>query len=143
MLIDNLEGDAPRMQIATLCLYRFDRRRDRLWMLLQMGAARIGLSRLPGLRFWKLCGSGTGEGFAPLPNTAVWAVLAVWDNAEAARAIEIAPVFRRFRDRAGEQMVIHLSPRSARGAWSGVAPFTPPPADARGTGPDPRPETEI
>ncbi len=90
-----------------------------------MGAARLSLWRMPEVGFWKLCGSGTGEGFTPRPNTAVWAILATWPNAETARdRINDAPVFRRWRARAVESWTILLEPTSARGLWSGVAPFT-------------------
>jgi spheroidene monooxygenase len=92
-----------------------------------MGAARLSFARMPEVRFWKLCGSGTGEGFTPRPNTAVWAILAVWPDEPTARArIESAPVYRRWRDHASEMWTIFLSPLSARGEWSGVQPFAAP-----------------
>ena len=56
------------MQTVTLSLFRFDSPLSRLWVLGQMGAARFVLPRVPGLAFWKLCGSGTGEGFTPAPE---------------------------------------------------------------------------
>lgn len=92
-----------------------------MWAFGQMGLARRPLSRTPGLRFWKLCGSGTGEGFTPIPNTAVWAILAVWDNAEAAD--RTGKVFDRFAARASESWTVRLVPTSARGLWSRKAPF--------------------
>lgn len=72
-------------------------------------------------------GSGTGEGFTPRPNTAVWAILATWpDLATAQRGMD-APVFRRWRARAsasgGEAWTIFLGSASARGKWSGTSPF--------------------
>jgi spheroidene monooxygenase len=99
-----------------------------------MGAARFGLPKIPGIGVWKLCGSGTGEGFTPLPNTQVWAILATWENEAAARsATEGARVFRRWRARAAEDWTIYLATLSSRGLWSGVDPF---PADAEpGPGP--------
>ena len=121
------------MQTAALSLFRFDRVRDRLWVLGQMATARPALARLPGLSFCKLCGSGTGEGFTPRANTAVWAILSVWADAGTARAQTAeAAVFRRWRDRAGESWTVFLAPVSARGAWSGRAPFTPATAPAEG-----------
>lgn len=111
-------------QCVTLSLYRFDGIRDRIWAFSQMGLARLGLARTPGLGFWKLFGSGVGEGFTPLPNTAVWAILGVWDSAEdAARQTTGAPVFARFGGRSAESWTIHLAATSARGLWSGTAPF--------------------
>jgi len=89
-----------------------------------MALARGPLSRTPDIGFWKLCGSGTGEGFTPVPNTAVWAILATWPDAETARArVETAPVFTRYRARAAESWTVFLTPVSARGHWSGSAPF--------------------
>lgn len=89
-----------------------------------MGAARPALAAMRDAGFWKLCGSGTGEGFTPVPNTAVWAILATWPDEETARARTARePLFCRWRDRAEEAWTIYLSATSARGAWSGVSPF--------------------
>lgn len=114
------------MQIVTLSLFRFPRWRDRLWVLAQMALARPALKRVPGLAFARLCGSGTGEGFTPRPNTKVWAIFAVWDNARAADAgLLTAPTFRRWRARAAESCTFRLEPYSARGAWGGQSPLKP------------------
>jgi spheroidene monooxygenase len=114
------------IQTVSLSLFRFARRRDRAWVLGQMALARLSLARLPEARFWKLCGSGTGEGFTPRPNTAVWAILAVWPDAATAQARTAdAAVFRRWRARASEDWTVFLRPLSARGQWSGQTPFTP------------------
>ena len=108
----------------TLSLFRFGSAAARLWVLGQMGAARLSFMRLPDVGFWKLCGSGTGEGFTPIPNTAVWAILATWpDEAAARRNVEDAGVYRRWRAKADESWTVFLTPTSARGSWSGVAPF--------------------
>ncbi len=119
---------------ASLTLFRFASVPARFWVLGQMALARLALRRMPQIGFWKLCGSGTGEGFTPKPNTAVWAILATWPDADTARSlIETAPVFRRWRAHATESWTILLEPTSARGRWSGIAPFTP--TDTPITGP--------
>ncbi|WVX47201.1 Spheroidene monooxygenase [Roseobacter fucihabitans] len=95
-----------------------------MWALAMMGAARIALPKVPGIGFWKLCGSGTGEGFTPLPNTAVYAILASWPDEETARAqTSDAGIFNRYRARATEDWTIFLETASARGNWSGRMPF--------------------
>ncbi len=95
-----------------------------MWVLGQMGAARLDFVRLPEARFWKLCGSGVGEGFTPRPNTAVWAILVVWDDEDTARRLtRDAAVFRRWRARAEESWTVFLAPEKSRGVWSGKAPF--------------------
>lgn len=112
-------------QIVSLTFHRFDSRRSRVWAFTMMGLARRPLSRVPGIGFWKLCGSGTGEGFAPVPNTRVYAILATWpDAATAWEALATAPVFARYRRRAAEHWTVLLAPVSVRGRWSGRAPFT-------------------
>ncbi|MGR3802577.1 spheroidene monooxygenase [Marinibacterium profundimaris] len=112
------------MQTVSLSFYRFDAATDRLWAFAMMGLARPALRRIPGLEFWKLCGAGTGEGFTPLPDTGVCAILAAWPDRATAEARQAeTPLFRRYRARAAESWTIYLAPVSCRGAWSGVAPF--------------------
>lgn len=83
------------------------------------------MAKVPDIQFWKLCGSGTGEGFTPVPNTAVYAILATWPDIETARArIERAPIFNRYRAKASEDWTVFMTPTSSRGNWSGTEPFT-------------------
>ncbi len=119
------------MQTVTLSLFRFDTVLARLWVLGQMGAARFVLPQLDGLQFWKLCGSGTGEGFTPRPNWGTWAILCAWDSRDLAEAGLACKPFASWRARADEGCTLFLEPYSARGQWAGVAPFTP-----EGSGPE-------
>ena len=89
-----------------------------------MGLARPAFARVPDIGFWKLCGSGTGEGFTPAPNTSVYAVLATWPDLKTAQQrIENNGIFSHYRAKSDENYTLYLSPISARGAWAGVAPF--------------------
>ncbi|ESW61374.1 MAG: spheroidene monooxygenase [Rhodobacter sp. CACIA14H1] len=119
-----MEGRA--ISVASLSLFRFDGVLPRLWVIGQMGAARLALRQEHRARFWKLCGSGTGEGFTPRPNWGVWAILATWpDEATARAATATSPVWARWRRKARESFTLFLDPLSARGAWAGVNPFLP------------------
>ena len=112
------------MESVTLTLFKYGPWTARLWAFAQMGFARLPLNRVAGLQSWKLCGAGTGEGFTPIPNTAVNAILATWSDHETARrAIFGASPFRQFKDRAEESCTIFLSPTSVRGTWAGETPF--------------------
>lgn len=120
------------MQAVSLSFFRFDTVLARAWALGMMGAARFALPRVPGIGFWKLCGSGTGEGFTPVPNTGVYAILATWeDEATAREQVARSKLWNRYRAHAAEDWTVFLSPTSARGQWSGAAPFDPDPAATR------------
>jgi spheroidene monooxygenase len=73
------------MQTVSFSFFRFDTIGARAWAFSMMGFARPMMRRIPDLQFWKLCGSGVGEGFTPIPNTAVYAVLATWPDKATAR----------------------------------------------------------
>ncbi len=114
------------MQSVTLSLFRFGSVSARLWAFSQMGLARFGLKQIRDLQSFKLVGTGTGEGFTPVPNTAVSGILATWPDHDAARrAMFGTPVFRRYRDMSEEMLTIFLTPASSRGKWAGTEPFTP------------------
>ena len=114
------------IQTVSISFFRFSPGLSRLWAFGMMGAARLALPRVPGIGFWKLCGSGTGEGFTPIPNTGVYAIVATWPDCETAKTqTQTAPIFRRYLAKAIESWTVFLAPVSARGQWSGVAPFLP------------------
>lgn len=93
-----------------------------------MALARRPLRRDGRLRFVKLCGSGTGEGFTLRPNWSVWAILAVWTDEAAARAaMQDNPVWRAWGARATESWTVFLQSVGGRGSWAGVNPFLPDP----------------
>lgn len=120
-------------QVVSLSFFRFGSRSARLWAFAMMGLARGPLSRTPQIGFWKLCGSGSGEGFTPLPNTAVYAILATWPDAQTAQdAVETAPIYQRYRDKATEAWTLFMTTDTVRGEWAGQTPFTPSPNGPEG-----------
>lgn len=111
-------------QIVSLSFFRFAGVSARAWALMMMGLGRKPLSQTPDIGFWKLCGSGVGEGFSPTLNPSVISILAVWPDAATARTrIDTAPIFARYRARAVEDWSVLLTPTSVRGAWDGQTPF--------------------
>ncbi len=91
-----------------------------------MAFARPKLRRAAGLRFWKLLGSGYGRGFSLRPNWSRYGLLAVWENAEAAKKFfETSSLIQIYRRHAAEIWTVWLLPLEAHGAWSGVNPFLP------------------
>ena len=116
-------------QTVSLSFFRFDTGWSRFWALGQMALARLPMARVPDIGFWKLCGSGKGEGFTPVLFPRVFAIVATWpDEATARDRVAGSSVFARYRARAAESWTVFLTPTSARGNWSGTAPFEAQPA---------------
>jgi len=97
-----------------------------------MGLARPALRATKGLRFWKLCGAGSGHGFSFRPDGRVWAILTVWEDRSAADMGLQSALWAAWRARATESWSILMRPLSARGAWAGAQPFTPEPGPTLG-----------
>ena len=103
--------------------------------VLRMAAQRWHLRQVPGLRFAKLLGTGSGRTFTPRDaDPRRWGLLTVWDDASAADAFAEGRVIRSWRRIADEEWTARLRPLSARGRWSGREPFGRP-APERWTGP--------
>ncbi len=93
-----------------------------------MGRARFLIPKLPGLRFYKLFGTGSGEGFTfifnPFLNSGVYAILAAWENKDIAlQALGSSTIFERYKHYSAENWTVILKPVSVRGLWSGDCPF--------------------
>mgnify|MGYP000436354937 CR=1 FL=1 len=69
---------------VTFTLFRFNRRK--LWAFAAMGLRRSGLQDVPGLRFARMMGSGSGIGFSARPDFSRYALFAVWRNRASADA---------------------------------------------------------
>ncbi len=88
-----------------------------------MGTSPPRLRRVPGLRFFKLLGSGGTDGFGLNPNWDRYALLATWDAAEAAAAFEAGALWAEYGRRSQEQLRLELAPIKAHGLWDGQNPW--------------------
>ncbi len=89
-----------------------------------MGTSPGPLKKVPGLRFFKLMGSGAANGFGFWPNLDRYGLLAVWDDAAAAEAFfERHPLWAGYQRRSAETWTVQLAPIKAQGLWDGQNPF--------------------
>ena len=103
--------------------------------VLRMATQRRHLRRVPGLRFAKLLGTGSGRTFTPRDaDPRRWGLLTVWNDDRAADAFAEGRVIGAWRQSADEEWTARLRPLSTRGRWSGQEPFGRP-APERWTGP--------
>ena len=113
-------------QIVAISFFRFEGVFQKLWAFSQMGFARKKLKEIKQISFFKLFGSGIGEGFTPYPNTSVYAILSVWNNlGEAENNIEEREIYENYRTHSIENWTVFLSPISSKGYWDKTNPFKP------------------
>ena len=100
------------------------RARYRLRAFAFMASQRRPVRRLPGVRFAKLLGTGSGESFTMRDaDLGHWAMLTVIDDAAARDICIESSSFLRWQEIASEHAQIGMSPMASHGLWSGREPF--------------------
>ena len=119
-------NDAPRAAVTIITLCRYEGA-QRVWAFNQMGGSRRTLTRIQGLLFWRLLGTGHGSGFSLRPDFSRYGLLTVWGSSDAAdRFMSDSPLIGQYRRRSAEFWSVRLHPYDARGTWGGSNPFLPP-----------------
>jgi spheroidene monooxygenase len=89
-----------------------------------MGFSHIYFWKMKGLLFYKLFGSGTGEGFTPVLNPNVYAIMSVWETEEIAdKSILTSTIYNKYKKRSEENWTLYLRPTRSWGSWDKNNPF--------------------
>lgn len=120
-------------KLVTLHVWRVPRRALPL-ALARMAVDPRRLRATPGVRFGKLLGTGTGNGFGPTDaDLTRYAAVVAWSDPAAAAGFDDTPVGRAWQRIARTRARLDLRPLSSRGQWSGRRPFAEP-ADGKTDG---------
>lgn len=89
-----------------------------------MQFAHRQLKDVVGLDFYKLMGTGGGNGFQWHPDFSTYCFMGVWqDNGQAERFFLTSPIYHDYYHRAEETFTTWLYPIYTSGYWSGHQPF--------------------
>lgn len=111
-------------QITTITFFRYTEFSAKVWGFKMMQYAHKDLHNVPGQSFYKLMGSGKGDGFNPFPDWSVYSLLQIWENEAAARDFfNNAGIMKKYRSKAHEVWTLYLINIRAVGTWSGKNPF--------------------
>jgi hypothetical protein len=112
-------------QVVSITFFRYQGRQI-WWALSQMQLAIKRLKPIQGLQFFKLLGSGNGNGFSIRPDFSTFCLVAAWENGEKAHAfLEHSPEMAQFRLHSMEQWTLVMQTAKSHGQWSGQNPFQP------------------
>lgn len=90
----------------------------------QMGLDRPTLRATPGLRFFRLVGTGRDQAFSLNADLHRWGLFCVWESERALDRFEAGgPIVERWDATGEERWTVRLEPRAWHGRWGGVDPF--------------------
>ncbi len=113
-----------KSQITTLTFFSYRGLINRIWAFGMMQFAHKKLKHIEALSFYKLLGTGKGNGFNPWPDFGTYALLQVWeDEACADTFFTESLLMASYRKKSVECWTIYMQAIKAEGLWSGQNPF--------------------
>ncbi|MEK6476612.1 spheroidene monooxygenase [Catalinimonas sp. 4WD22] len=118
-----LTFEALRGQVTTISFFQYQGK-QMWWAFGQMKMALPKLDKVKDLQFFKMLGTGAGNGFSILPNLSVYAVLCVWKSYESAKdSLSREQPFCTMQSKAMHYLHVYLKVARSKGSWAGKKPF--------------------
>jgi heme-degrading monooxygenase HmoA len=108
--------------ITTISFFKYSS--NKFWAFKQMYLAFELISKVPGLNFFKLLGTGAGAGFSLYPDFGTYSILCVWkDRHSADNFINESDHALLISKKAFSREDYFLNPIHSHGKWDGLNPF--------------------
>ncbi|QCK16299.1 DUF3291 domain-containing protein [Mangrovivirga cuniculi] len=115
-------------EITAITFMRFPDFKSKYKALTMMNEGHQYLADVSGLNFYKLMGSGKGNGFNPFPDWSVYCLLTNWKDTESATEFfKNSYFFKHYDQYMSEKWTGLMKCAKSKGEWSGKEPFTPDP----------------
>lgn len=109
-------------ELTTITFFKF--RKNKAWAFAQMGLLPSKIEQQKGLIFFKLMGTGGGNGFGLWPDFGTYAFLGVWDNQQSAdNFLSRNDIFKNYYQKSYSFRTIKMLSVKSHGLWSGQNPF--------------------
>jgi hypothetical protein len=111
-------------QITTSTFFNVETFSNKWWAFKQMQLGKQHLSKVAGLTFYKILGSGAKNGFSAVPNFGTYVLFCVWESdRHADDFFQQHPFYAEYKNRSSEQFTAYLHSAEAHGLWDGIQPF--------------------
>ena len=109
--------------MTTISFFKY--KKNKYWAFTQMGLASSVLKNSPGILFFKLLGTGAGDGFSLFPDFSTYSILCVWDKeSDALNFINKSDHSTSISQKAFSRKDFFLKTIKSHGKWDGKVPFT-------------------
>ncbi len=113
------------MPFTTVYIFQPKSFRQKYWAFTQMGLAHSILQKVAGQSFYKLLGSGGGNGFGLWPDWGTYVLLQSWESEQAFLQFEKENAWlQQYKTHAPEVAFLKLTAYKAHGTWNNKVPFT-------------------
>ena len=116
----------PKSLHLTYYIDQFYFKKHKFWMFKLMGAYTFNkkLFNHDGLKFIKLLGTGSKDGFSIIPDFTSYVMISVWENDELRKKFTNKnKSFKEIINKSSKRVEIKIDPYNYVGSWNGINPF--------------------
>ena len=116
----------PKSLYLTYYIDQFYFKKNKYWMFKLMGAYTFNKSLINfnGLKFIKLLGTGSKDGFSVIPDFSSYVMITSWENDDFRKKfIDENKLFQEIKNKSSRRIEIKIDPYNYIGSWNGINPF--------------------